>query len=270
MKAFNKNKLKRGSKNVKKALEEIKSSEQVSESVEKSINDIINEPSKEKITNAVVVMDKDKNLSPQAREKILKELEKNFLSLFSINQCPDDYEILKVEAKFLARMANYSFLLMAQRLKIIKDNELYKHDGYRNFKEFIENEMNISRATVYKYLDIFTYFIDVSPARHEFLSKDIEYTKLVPAIPLLKARSSDIPKEEIRNEFIEYLSKDKPRNEIRNRAEELKLQYNLQKNEIESKMTKIISWFINKIPTKITEKDKKELLRLKNYIEKIV
>ena len=35
-------------------------------------------------------------------------------------------------------MTSYSFLLLAQRLKVIKDNELYRNDKYDNFKEFID------------------------------------------------------------------------------------------------------------------------------------
>lgn len=141
--------------------------------------------------------------------------------MFNFENCPEDYFELKKEARFLSGMTQYSFLLMAQRLKKIKDGQLYKKDGYSDFKAFVEKEMPISRQTAYKYIDIITYF-DVALERQ----RELDYTKLVPVLPLLKSTNQDIPKEELKTKFINEISL-KTKKELEEEAKKLKIKYGI-------------------------------------------
>ena len=103
-------------------------------------------------------------------------------------------------------------------------NSLYKEDGYRSFREFVDAEMTLDRSTVYKYVDILEAF------GHESLlaEPDIEYTKLRPAVPLLKAKGAGVPKAKIRKQFIAK-AKTSTRKEITETARKLKEKYGLDK-----------------------------------------
>lgn len=202
------------------------------------------ESTKENIEAAIESIKGDKKLDEKNKEIILDKLRLEYIEMFNFDNCPVEYQELKKEAKFLAGITQYSFLLMAQRLKKIKDGELYKVDGYGDFKEFIEKEINISRGTAYKYIDIFTYF-GVSLGRHD--EEDIEYTKLVPVIPLMKSTNiQDDEKESIKNKFISEL-KEKSKNEMETEAKELKMKYGIINKSNERRLLEQIKRQTNKL-----------------------
>ncbi len=134
------------------------------------------------------------------------------------------YPQLKMEVKQLANLTGISLLCMAQRLLIIRDKKLYQKDNYPNFKTFIENELRITKRTVYTYMDLILHF----GVKTFSLHPDIEHSKLIPAIPLLKSKINSIPKEEIRKKYIE-LSKHKSARELKKIANEDKKKYQLIK-----------------------------------------
>ncbi|MBP7552835.1 MAG: hypothetical protein KA885_05360 [Spirochaetes bacterium] len=223
------------------------------------------EPKKENIDKAIIQITNDDTLNNENKYVILDELKNRYISLFNFNNCPDDYETLKAEAKFLSGMTQYSFLLMAQRLLKIKTKQLYIKEGYKDFKNFIENEMTISRTTVYCYMDVYSLFFDgVQLTEHD---TDIEFSKLFSVIPLLKANIEDSQKKEIRGRFLSEV-KDKSEKEIKEETKELKIKYGLfkQKTDSKTKLDKLFSNVFKNIPADLEDSDK---LKLRSYIEKL-
>jgi hypothetical protein len=90
-------------------------------------------------------------------------------------------------------------VVMAQRLSAIRDQRLYTQDDYDNFRSFIEGELNLSRTTIYRHLDIFEFF-------GEHLIKEGEkggtvYAKLALAVPLLRKEKDDKNRAKLLNKF---------------------------------------------------------------------
>jgi len=150
----------------------------------------------------------------------------------------------------LSDITQYSLILMAQRLLKIRDGALYRKDGYTDFKSFIENEMNVSRRTVYNYIEIVEYFGAQLVAR----AGNLEYSKLLPAIPLLKSDIADIPKEEIRDKFIRDMN-EKSKYEVLEEARRLKMKYGLITDNKEDKLVSSIEKFKKSLPRKPSEKE---------------
>ncbi len=239
--------------------EDITSIAEEIESINKVVKDQIKEveenPTKENIKKTVEIINQDELLSEKDKKKLTELIAKKYIEVFNFENCPDDYGSLKEEAKFLSIMTQYSFVLMAQRLKKIKDNKMYEQDGYPDFKSFIENEMPISRQTAYKYIDIVTFF-DVAPGRHEVF----DYTKLNPFIPLLRSENSEIPKEEIKIRTIKEL-KIKSKREMEDEARELKVRYGLIREKEEVRL-------VDKIKSEIEKLTKEEIQEIRDYIKR--
>jgi len=220
------------------AVEQFKIDIQTKEAIENAIE----EPTKENIIIAKDAIKSDMIMSDEEKNNLTTELVKSFQGLFNFQNCPDDYQSLKEEAKFLAGMTQYSFLLMAQRLQTIKLGELYKEDGYLDFKSFIENEINISRRTAYNYIDLLDCFGVQTFAQ----DNNIEYSKLIPVIPMLR---NDLitteEKENIKKEFIEKAKTESAR-EINKDVKELKIKYGIEKE---------------------VDEDDKEIKKIKDFIE---
>jgi len=229
--------------------------ETINNVVKEQIKETEKNPTKENIKKTIEKINQDELLSEKDKKKIIELIAKKYIEIFNFDNCPEDYESLKEEAKFLSTMTQYSFVLMAQRLKKIKDNKMYEKDGYPDFKRFVENEMPISRQTAYKYIDIITFF-DVAPGRHEVF----DYTKLNPFIPLLRAENNEIPKDEIRKQSIKEL-KIKTKREMEEEARELKVKYGLIREKEEVKL-------IDKIKGEIEKLSREEKLLLKEFVSK--
>lgn len=163
-----------------------------------------------------------------AQKNEIADFHKTYMKVF--DDIPEDYETLKIEAVYLGKLSGHAFLLMAQRLKKIKDLSLYKEDGYRSFKAFVDAEIHLDRSTVYNYMDILEAF------GHESLLAvpELEHTKLRPAVPLLKAKGKGVPKAKIRKQFIAK-AKTSTRKEIAQTAKNLKTKYGLTPNRSNSK-----------------------------------
>jgi len=210
-------------------------------------------PSQDNLNVALKSIESDSVLAVEDKKLAIDLLRDKFADMYNFNNCPADYESLKTEAKFLAGMTSYSFLLMAQRLMKIRDEKLYEQGGYNDFRNFIDNELTIQRSTVYNYIDLINYF-GVQTFGHD---QNLEPSKLIPAIPLLKSENVDIPKEEIRERFITD-SKLHSAREMKKEADELKVKYSLTK-EKELNIVSAISSFLNKLPDELTKKQKEDL-----------
>ncbi len=211
-------------------------------------------PTKENIITAMNVLEKDTAIDDVSRNKLIDKLKYDYSRLFSFNNCPDDYESLKNEAKFLAGMTQISFILMAQRLMKIRDRELYKVDGYNDFKSFIDSELKIAKRTVYDYIDIISCF----GVRLTALEENIEYSKLSPVIPLLKSNNPDIPKEDLKSQFLREI-KIKSQRELREQAKELKVKYGLLNEKELNDVNKIFRFVKINMPSKLNEVEKKTI-----------
>ena len=175
-----------------------------------------------------------------------------------------DYDTLKCETRFLASFMQFSFYHIAIRLKIIRDKKLYQADGYPDFKSFIEEEIPLSRSTIYNYIDIVTYF-GVQPIGH---GSQIEYTKLLPLIPLLKKNDAKIPKEMIRSYFIKEMSK-KSKSEISDEIEQFKMRYGITKIK-KKDLDTVFGFVIRSIPPNPDEEQKKIIRRIIDYLSAIL
>jgi DNA-binding transcriptional ArsR family regulator len=136
-------------------------------------------------------------LDPRTTE--LKNMHTKLVETLNLDNCPDDYTRLKLEAKYLAGLSDYAFVVMAQRLSAIRDQQLYTQDDYDTFRSFIEGELNLSHTTIYRHLDIFAFF-------GEHLIKEGEkggtvYAKLALAVPLLRKEKDDKNRAKLLNKF---------------------------------------------------------------------
>jgi hypothetical protein len=114
-----------------------------------------------------------------------------------------DYASLKAEAKYLAGLSQAAFLQMARRLIVIRDRKLYREDGYGSFREFVDEELPISRSTVYNVMDIALYFgVQVVQSSGRDNGAPFEYSKLIPALPLLKCSQPSVPRKAIADDFL--------------------------------------------------------------------
>ncbi len=233
----------------------------IKDETKESLKNLTDNPNRENFESAVVVLKEDTSLDEKNRRRIIEALSSKYFELFDFNNCPDDYQTLKGEAKFLSGLTQYNFLLMAQRLLKIRDGELYLEDGYKSFKDFIENEIELSRQTAYKYIDIVLYYGDrVVPGRHE--SESFDYTKLLPFIPLLKADDSTIPKEEIKTKTIDEMKR-LSRVRMTEEANSLKERYGIVISATKNR------GLLNKIKNEIKKLSRSEFDELLDYLKNL-
>lgn len=243
----------------------IRNKGEMSEETYKSINGLTGQTTKESVIEVTEIIKSDDKIPVEKRNELIEKIQHDYINLFNFNNCPEDYNSLKKEVKFFSGMLKYNFFLLAHRLIKIRNDKLYEKDGYTNFKDFIENELNVSKATVYKYMDIISSF-GVSLARLDSDYENVEYTKLMPIIPLLKANNDDIPKEEIKNQFLNNI-KEKSRRELREEATRLKIQYGvINDSHNDNKFINLVDYFYKKIPTSL---NKKEIDKIKELIHKL-
>lgn len=136
---------------------------------------------KETIRETIIKAKEDYSLTSEEKTNLVTALLSKYEYLFSDNEISDDYNTLKEEIKFLAGLTAISYVVMAKRLKKIRDEKLYLKDGYTKFEQFIEEELSLARNTVYKYMDVVNIF------EKDLLDNKItEPSKLIEALPLVK------------------------------------------------------------------------------------
>ncbi|MBP7552065.1 MAG: hypothetical protein KA885_01460 [Spirochaetes bacterium] len=224
----------------------------------REIKKFVENPEKEKYKELEGIIISDSRISPDQREELIETIKTVFVKTFNFDNCPEDYEELKREAKFLAGITQYSFLLMAQRLIKIRDNELYKIDGYPDFISFIKSELSIAKRTTYHYINIIECF--GAPALA--LEENIQYSKLLPFIPILKSNNEDIPKQKLKEKAFQEI-KTKSYREIENEAREIKIKYGiLKEGEKMSEFEKLLFKVRKKIPDTINENEEFQIRKL--------
>jgi len=244
----------------------------VNDEVKSAILGIEDNATKENVDIVIKKIEEDKYITINQKEELLNVLRDNYIDVFDIYNCPEDYDTLKLEAKFLAGITQYSFLLMAQRLIKIRDKQLYKlekddlgAEKYADFKTFIENELNVSRSTVYNYIDIVNFF-GVQPVGHD---TTFEYTKLLPIIPLLRSDDQNLPKDEIKQHYLSDI-KLKSKKELIEEAKELKIKYGLVKERtLSSDFKKKIEKFKRSIPQSLDINEITLIKELANYLNNL-
>ena len=227
-----------------------------------AVETMIKAPSNESIYIAKEAIDNDDNINLLDKTHILKQMFEIedikiiFINNYNFNNCPNDYDTLKKQAKFFAGLSQYSFMLMAQRLAIIQENELYKIQ-YSTFDDFIKSELSISIASVYFHINIFNY-LKVSPGRlfSYVIEHEIEYTKIKPFLPILRFNTKyhkklDNPDNiSLINKIFDLID-NKSRNELDEYAYNLKIEKGLVRQE---KVTPMISKEFDKLHKSIIKK----------------
>lgn len=232
------------------------------------IEDFKKEPTKEKLPEVVRTIERDTRLSSDQKDRLIDSIKRDFVSLFSLKELPSDYATLKEESKFLAQMAQSSFVLLAVRIKKIRDEELYREDNYPDFKSFIEGELSVAQRTAYNYIDIITIF-----GLKTFAIEDgrIDPSKLIPAIPLL--RMEGVPVESIKKEMISD-AKTMSARAMAEKVKQLKEEYspkkkNAPKTQV-AKTAEDIKVVIKQNLKGLSAKDKKTVVEnLRKYLETI-
>lgn len=237
-----------------------------------AVQDLIDNPDEKKFEKAIEAVKNDDLLpipSKEAAIKILYEMDEIkdiFLKRFNFDNCPEDYDSLKKEVKFLAGINQYSFILMAQRLKVIRDKELFIKDGYSDFKEFIEKELPIVRQSVYNYISLVECFGVQALGQGD---DNIEYSKLFAFVPLLKSDNSKINKAAlIKKLFLEL--KQKSFRELQEEAKELKIKYGLTKITTSNDSNSDLDKIYKKIKLNINNYDKNKIQELINNLQNLL
>jgi len=236
------------------SIENINMDIQTKEEVKKFVENPVKERYKE-VENIII---SDIKITNDDRGKLIETIKEVFIKTFNFDNCPDDYEELKKEAKFLAGVTQYSFLLMAQRLIKIRDNELYKNDGYPDFITFIKNELTIAKRTTYHYINIIECFGVPALA----LDEDIQYSKLLPFIPILKSGNLDIPKQKLKERVFNEI-KTKSYRELESEAKQIKIKYGILKDsEKMSEFEKLLLKVRKRIPENLSENEEFQIKKL--------
>lgn len=221
---------------------------------------------KEDYIIAAALVKSDNSIIIEKKKEIQFEFRNNFINLFK--DIVMDLDIMTEEINYLSKVQEVSFVVIASRLKLIKDKKLWinKHES---FKEYLLNETNIDYKTALQYIDIVSYFGD------KILTKDIEYSKLVPVIPLLKSKIvPDDEKETIKTDIMFSIDKDK-RADIETSLLPLKEKYGLNKSKTVKEPGSLLPGAIRNLqavlPGDPSEEEKEELEKLikllQNYLE---
>jgi len=179
----------------------------------------------------------------------------------------NDYEDLKKDISFFlddikaySGLTQIGFILIAKRLKLIRDNELYKQDGFSDFQSFFVNVLKIPKSTTYIYISIIEIFKDLFESNQ--LDFSIEYSKLIPFLPLLKNHKiQEAEKQEIKNNAIHLLSENTSKKDITKIAKDLKSKYKLTKEKPKVKIDKIVNSFLKKLPKDLNQEEKETIIR---------
>jgi len=245
--------------------------EHIEPSTLENLSKLDEESDKEQVLAVAEIVNKDVMLSDTDRSKILSDLKQNFFHVFKLEDCSQDYQTLKAETKFLLGINQSSFILMAQRLTIIRDNRLYEQDNYSDFKEFIINELPIAKTTVYCYIDVVKFF----GVQSSELAENLDYSKLFPLLPLFKADDKSISEDkklEIKREFLQKI-KEEPARQIKEEAKILKEKYGLTKHSDRGEaeiLTRQIDLFKKQLPPTLDQNSLTKLKELKDFLNKII
>ncbi|HBD95733.1 MAG TPA: hypothetical protein DC057_16310 [Spirochaetia bacterium] len=203
------------------------------EVIKQAIKDFPTQPTPENQEVVANLINSSPELNPEIKAEIIEKfkIESNiimqaFTDKFNLRNCPDDYEDLKREAKFLVNINQYSFLIAAQRLVKIRDEELFKKDiddngnmKYKSFVDFIESELGLKKSSVYNYISILEAF---DPSDFDRLSSNvIEYSKLLPYTSIIKKIPENL-KFRVVNDAITALNNNIPKSELGQRVRKWK------------------------------------------------
>jgi len=107
-----------------------------------------------------------------------------------------------------------NFVVLGQLLSEIRRAKLFKFKGYKSFKEFVENEFNLSGTFASKVIGTYEFFIE-KLAVDEMSVKNIGLDKLTLIKPIVKdlavteseewiKKAEEIPVTELRDEIKDY------------------------------------------------------------------
>ena len=111
------------------------------------------------------------------------------------------------------------FVTFAQILFEIKRSKAFKHKGYKNFKDFIEQEYNMTNAFASKLLSIYDIFIEELDVDEQSV-KEIGFDKLGMIKPLVKNSSYEEAERWLQN--AEQMNTSDLREEIKKERERKK------------------------------------------------
>ena len=145
-----------------------------------------------------------------------------------------------------------NFVTLGQLLSEIKRNKLFKHKGYKTFKEFVEEEYNFSGSFASKLVSNYNLFINEYDL-DETIAKQIGLDKLNMVKPMLKdatkteatewiEKAQMVPTAELRDEIKEIRERNKEKNKtskeifVEQYLERMVTAFNCSKKELEFKL----------------------------------
>jgi hypothetical protein len=135
-----------------------------------------------------------------------------------------------------------NFVTFAQILFEIKRSKAYKHKGYKNFKDFIEQEYNMTNAFASKLLSTYEIFIEELDI-DETSVKEIGFDKLAMIKPLVKNSSYEETEEWIQK--AENLNTTDLREEIKKERERKKENQKTEKDILIEQFKETMVTFFN-------------------------
>jgi len=241
--AFNKKNLVKNQANI---ISKIEAGEiDISDETKNAITGFTKTPTIQKALTISNIIGNDNIITSTNKKELLLILANIIKTNINFQNCPDDYEDLKKESKYLSGLSQYSLMLMAQRLKKIRDEKKYLDDKdvygnsiYLDFKDFIENEIKIGRTTVYNLIDVFDYYGSrVQALEHE---ENIQYAKLVLSIPILKYLSDESDIFKTLNYFWDAMLKGYfSFRELVKKANELKIKYGIIESKNDNRLVDV-------------------------------
>ena len=214
------------------------------ESLKIQLQDKINQSASRDELQGIIVDDIKNNdlLSIDDKKELIDYSLSEYIKKYSV--IPKDYETLKKEVKLFNGLTQINFVFLAMRLKEIRDNELYKQDNYKDFKDFYQNEIKATERTIFYYIDIIENF----QLKSISVIENMQYSKLIPFLPLLKNKEiPDNDKKDIKNKAEKLLKSDKSQKDIILIAKDYKSKYGLIKQP-ELNIDKLVNGIIKKIP----------------------
>ncbi len=145
-----------------------------------------------------------------------------------------------------------NFVILGQLLSEIKRNKLFKHKGYKTFKEFVEEEYNFGGSFASKLVSNYNLFINEYDL-DEITAKQIGLDKLNMVKPMLKdatktevtewiEKAKIVPTAELRDEIKELRERNKEKNKtskeifVEQYIERMVTAFNCSKKELEFKL----------------------------------
>ncbi len=184
------------------------------------------------------IIDMKNSSSTLEEENLFEVIEKSSADLcedITINNIPETLNEIELQIDRLKlRWGEFTYLI-GQRIKIIRDNKLYRERGYLSFKIYVNVVLKMSESNAYYYISVYEFFTEEQTKeagaklkllipflnkikRDRELSDDIKFLKIRDTRDMLFAQIYNTTYREaekiVKNELNNSVYQRKPREEV--------------------------------------------------------